>query len=297
MHQTAIHTGVAAYHPNSVDGDEPHPADAKHGGYVQTPRRIEGTAVRAQPVSFDDHFSQATMFFRSLSPIEQAHVVEAFTFELGKVYEKAIKERELLVLANVDADLCEQVAAGLGLPAPKGKPAEDVTVSPALVQLLAEPGRIDGRKIGIIADAGSDLAGVAKLVKATAALGVTALVVAPVGGVLKAGRRSVTVDRTLATTRSIEFDALVVAAGTAPVADIKLVVLLQEAFRHCKAVAAWGDGTAVLKAARIPTKGPGIEVADDVDKDFTARLAAALGLHRAWDRAPKVMASAVPPAR
>ena len=112
MHQSAIHTGVAAYHPNSIDGDEPHPADAKHGGYVQTPRRIEGTAVRAQPASFDDHFSQATMFYRSLSPIEQAHVVEAFTFELGKVYEQAIKERELLVLANVDADLCEQVAAG-----------------------------------------------------------------------------------------------------------------------------------------------------------------------------------------
>ena len=122
--------------------------------------------------------------------------------------------------------------------------------------------------------------------KATAALGVTALVVAPVGGVLKAGRRQVTVDRTLATTRSIEFDALVVAAGTTT-ADIKLVVLLQEAFRHCKALAAWGDGTAVLKAARIPVKGPGIELAGEVDKDFTARLAAALGLHRAWDRAPE----------
>jgi catalase len=296
MHQTAIHTGVAAYHPNSIDGDEPLLADAKHGGYVQTPRPIEGTAVRAQPASFDDHFSQPTMFYRSLSLIEQAHVVEAFTFELGKVYEKAIKERELQVLANVDADLCARVAAGLGLPAPKGSPAEDVTVSPALVQLLAEPGPIDGRKIGIIADAGSDLAGIAKLVKATAALGVTALVVAPVGGELKSGRRSMTVDRTLATTRSIEFDALVVASGTTPTADIKLVVLLQEAFRHCKAVAAWGDGTAVLKAARIPAKGPGIAVADDVDKAFIADLANALGLHRAWDRAPKVMASAVPPA-
>jgi catalase len=295
MHQTAIHTGTAAYHPNSIDGDEPHPADDKHGGYVQTPRRIEGTAVRAQPASFDDHFSQPTMFFRSLSAIEQAHVVEAFTFELGKVYEKAIKERELAVLANVDTDLCEQVAAGLGLPAPKGNPATDVTVSPALVQILAEPGRIDGRKIGIIADAGSDLAGIAKLVKATAALGVTALVIAPVGGVLKSGRRSITVDRTLATTRSIEFDALVVAGGTTPTADIKLVVLLQEAFRHCKALAAWGDGAAVLKSARIPTKGAGLAVADDVDKAFTANLAVALGLHRAWDRAPKVMASAVPP--
>jgi hypothetical protein len=62
-----------------------------------------------------------------------------------------------------------------------------------------------------------------------------------------------------------EFDALVVASGTTPTADIKLVVLLQEAFRHCKAVAAWGDGTAVLKAARIPAKGPGIVMADDVD--------------------------------
>ena len=296
MHQGAVHTGTAAYHPNSVDGDEPHPADEKHGGYVQTPRVSEGVVGRGQPASFDDHFSQATMFYRSLSPIEQAHVVEAFTFELGKVYEQAIKERELTVLANVDTELCQQVAAGLGLPAPKGSPAKDVVTSPALVQLLAEPGPIVGRKLGIIADAGSDLASIAKLIKSMSAVGVTALVIAPVGGVLKAGRRSVTVDRTLATARSIEFDALVVAGGTASTGDIKLVVLLQEAFRHCKALAAWGDGAAVLKSARISPKDPGVAVADDVDKGFVTSLSAALGLHRAWDRAPRVMASAVPPA-
>jgi len=296
MHQSAIHTGTAPYHPNSIDGDEPHLADADHGAYVPTPRLVEGSVVRAQPASFDDHFTQATMFYRSLSAIEQAHVVEAFTFELGKVYEKAIKERELAVLANVDTSLCEQVAAGLGLPAPKGKPAKDVAVSPALVQALTEPGPVDGRKIGIIADAGSDLAGIASLVKTTAALGVTALIIAPVGGELKAGRRKVTVDRTLATARSIEFDALVVAGGTTPTNDIKLVILLQEAFRHCKALAAWGDGVAVLKGARIPVKGAGIAVSEDVDKSFATELQTALGLHRAWDRAPKVMASAVPPA-
>jgi catalase len=214
---------------------------------------------------------------------------------VGKVYEKAIKERELQVLANVDAALCEQVAAGLGLPAPKGSPAEDVVISSALVQMVAEPGRIDGRKIGIVADAGSDLAGVAKLAKDLLAMKVTPLVIAPVGGELKSGRRSVTVDRTFATARSIEFDALVVASGTTT-ADIKLVLLLQEAFRHCKSIAAWGDGAAVLKAARIPAKGPGLAVAEQVDKDFTTVLAAELGMHRAWDRAPKVMASAVPPA-
>jgi catalase len=154
---------------------------------------------------------------------------------------------------------------------------------------------VDGRKFGVVADTGSDLAGVAALVKAIAALGASALVIAPAGGVLKAGRRKVTVDRTFATARSIEFDAVVVADGTTSGADLRLVVLLQEAFRHCKALAAWGDGTAVLKAARIPVKGPGVEVAEAVDKAFVTALAGAVGLHRAWDRAPKVMASAVPP--
>jgi catalase len=190
MHQSAIHTGLAAYVPNSIDGDEPLVAGEDEGAYVQLPRPIQGTAVRAAPASFDDHYSQAAMFYRSLSPLEQAHIVEAFTFELGKVYEQSIKERELAVLADVDADLCAQVAAGLGLPAPAGAPPEDSLVSPALSQIVAVPGPVAGRKVGIVADAGSDLAGVNQLVKALAKVGVTGLVIAPFGGVLKAGRYS-----------------------------------------------------------------------------------------------------------
>ena len=94
------------------------------------------------------------MFYRSLSRIEQAHVVEAFTFELGKCFEQAIKERELLVLAQVDADLCAQVAAGLGLPAPNGEPAESVL---RLARAVADAGRARAdrrRVVGVIADAG-----------------------------------------------------------------------------------------------------------------------------------------------
>ena len=49
-----------------------------------------------------------------------------------------------------------------------------------------------------------------------------------------------------------------VADGTAPEADIKLVVMLQEAFRHCKTVGAWGSGTAVLEACGIAPDGPGV---------------------------------------
>jgi catalase len=295
MHQTQIHAGLAPYRPNSIDGGRPLEATEADGGYVQTPRPVDGPVIRSAPVSFDDHFSQATLFYRSLSPIEQAHVVEAITFELGKVFEQAIKERELAVLANVDADLCAQVAAGLGLAVPSGAPAEDVEVSAALSQLVATPGPIAGRVIGVVADTGSDFAAIKKVRDALARLGAKTLVIAPVGGVLKRARTSLTVDRTLLTTRSVEYDAVLVAGGTTPSNDIKLVLLLQEAYRHLKTVGAWGDATGILEDAGIAVAGPGVVTADVVDRSFTAELVAAIGLHRAWDRAELVMSSAIPP--
>jgi catalase len=295
MHQTMIHTGLAPYHPNSIDAGLPREADAEHGGYVQLPRLIEGPAVRANPLSFADHFTQPTMFYRSLSPLEQAHIVEALTFELGKVADQGIKARELTVLANVDSGLCEQVAAGLGLPAPKGEPASDVPLSPALSQVVTRPGPISGRKVAVIADSGSDLAGIARLRTAMAKLGATVLVVAPVGGVLGRGARAIPVDRTNLTARSIEFDAVIIAGGTTPSADIKLALLLQEAFRHCKVMGAWGDSGAILEAAGIAIGGVGVLVDAGVNKSFADRLAALVGLHRVWDRAPAVMSGAVAP--
>lgn len=101
----------------------------------------------------------------------------------------------------------------------------------------------------------------------------------------------------LLTARSIEFDAVVVAAGTKPAHDIKLVLLLQEAFRHCKAVAAWGDGADALTAAGIDLGSAGVLTADSVDRSFTTALGEAVGLHRVWERAVDVMASAVAPVR
>lgn len=57
-----------------------------------------------------------------------------------------------------------------------------------------------------------------------------------------------------------------------------------------------GDGHAVLQDAGIGPDGPGVVVGDSVVKTFTDDLFAAIGLHRAWERAADVMASAVPPA-
>jgi catalase len=284
MHQTAVHTGIAPYRPNSLDGGLPKTATARQHGYVQTARPVDGPVVRDVPVSFADHFSQATLFYRSLTPVEQSHLIDAITFELGKCYQKSIKERELEVLANVDADLCERVAAGLGMGVPQGNAAADVVPSPALSQIVTTPGPIAGRRIGVIADAKSDLAGIAKLRDAADQVGAQVLVIAAVGGELRKGARTEIVERTFATARSVEFDALVIAHGTQPVADVQLSVLLQEAYRHCKPLGAWGTGAQLLADTGVPTDGAGVLVADTMVKAYSAELFATMGLHRVWER-------------
>jgi catalase len=294
-HQTAVHDGVSPYLPNAIDG-APRGASAEEGGYVQTPRVIEGRAVRENPESFDDHFSQPAMFYRSLSPIEQAHIVEAFTFELGKVFEEEIKLRELGVLANVDADLCALVAEGLGLPVPKGTPPADVRISPALSQVVDAPGPIAGRKIGVIVDATADLAGVGKLQTTLKKAGADVITISSRGGTLSNATGSAIAQGTFLTARSIEFDSVLVADGVQPTNDIKLVLLLQEAFRHCKVGGGWGDAGTVLTGAGIPIDDPGVIIGRKVTKAFTDSLRAAVGLHRVWARANAVMASAAPPA-
>ncbi|EXG81709.1 catalase [Cryptosporangium arvum] len=291
MHQTAVHRGLAPYLPNSIDGGGPFTSEE---GYVEIPRTISGQAVRENPASFDDHFSQPAMFYHSLTPVEQVHIIEAFTFELGKCYEQAIKERELEVLAKIDTGLCEAVAAGLGLPAPAGEPVAHGPLSPTLSQIPAEPGPITGRIVGVVAGPGADLDGIGTLRKAIEGAGAVVRVIAPHGGNL--GKEIV--ERTFLTARSIEFDAVVVASGVAETpdaGDIKARILLLEAFRHAKAIGAWGDGAKVLAGAGI-APGPGVLLGDAPDKEFVAGLVTALGLHRAWDRADAVMASEVPPA-
>jgi catalase len=72
--------------------------------------------------------------------------------------------------------------------------------------------------------------------------------------------------------------------------------MLQEMFRHLKAVGAWGDGVEVLATAGIDPEAPGVLTGKSASAKLATGLIAALGMHRAWDRTPLVAASMVPPA-
>jgi catalase len=297
-HQHAVHGGAAPYKPNTLDGGNPFVAPEDEGAFVESPVTVaEGQKVRGAPASYDDHFSQVRLFWQSMTPVEKTHIIDAYTFELGKCYEQAIKERQLQALAEVDAELCAAVAAGLGLPAPAPATSlPDVEPSPALSQV----GKVyppDGRMIGIVVDvtSGDGLAGVAELRTALMAAGTVPLIIANHGGELGDG---LVAQRTFATARSVEYDAVLVAGAPTPpgttgggpeanptpaVLDGRVVLLLQEAFRHGKAIAAWDAGTAALEAAGIPADVPGVIVTSGATAALDDVMAA-LGKHRAWER-------------
>ena len=63
--QQAVPEGITPYNPNSLGGGCPFPAGKQ--GYVHVPRSVSGERVRVRAKSFADHYSQATLFWESMS--------------------------------------------------------------------------------------------------------------------------------------------------------------------------------------------------------------------------------------
>jgi catalase len=283
--QQAVHQGRAAYAPNTVGGGCPFALG--EAGYVSAPHPVEGVKVRERAVSFGDHYSQASLFWNSMTAVEQDHIVGAFSFELGKVSDEEIQDRTLANLANVDAELCERVAANLGRPVPAASPVElavepAILESAALTMVTAEPGAIDGRMVGIVIGDGVKQANVDKLAQALVAVGGVPQVIGPRGGTIG----GVEVHHTFHTADSVQFDAFVLdpSAAQAIALDRKPLVMVQEAYRHHKAIGVMGSAAELLDEAGIDATAPGVVLGASAAKRFTDDLVVAIGMHRHWDR-------------
>jgi len=123
FHGQTINRGRVAYEPNSLAGGCPFQSGA--AGFVSFPERITAPKVRGKGELFTDHYSQARLFWKSQTPVEQSHIIAAFRFELTCVQTPAIRHRMLAGLANVDEKLVRGVADGLGMDVPANLAIDD----------------------------------------------------------------------------------------------------------------------------------------------------------------------------
>ncbi|MFC4296076.1 catalase [Novosphingobium tardum] len=293
MMQTMVPTGRANYEPNSLadNGENGGPRECPETGFTTftaNDERNDGSEkLRVRAELFADHYSQARLFFRSQTAPEQAHLASAITFELSKVALEPVRTRLLSRLRNVDEELAARVAAGLAMELPAAAPAAaktvDMDASPALSIIANAKHTLDGRKVAILFDEGSDAGEISAVRSAVEKAGGTCFTVAPKVGGIALSKGTLKADGQLAGSPSVLFDAvaLVLTAEAAGklTREGAAVQFVMDAFGHLKAIGASDGAKALLDKAGVE-KDEGVT---GLGADFAK--AAAM---RFYDREPKV---------
>jgi catalase len=257
-----INKGQTHYFPNNRGKGCPMMAPENMGGFVHYMEKVEGRKVRERSESFKDFYSQATLFWNSLTEPEQQHLVEAAHFEWGKVEDIEIRKRLVEMFNNVDHDMVKRIAAGIGVP----PPANPVTKnhgrkSPAL-SMETTTRSPNGRMVAILVADGFAADDVKAMKKELMAAGAMAETVSKLGTVKGSDGTEMKVDKLFITTSSVLYDAIYIPGGKASVETLRTqgdaVHFVNETFRHCKAIAASGEGVDLLARAELP----GVELSE-----------------------------------
>jgi len=269
--QMEVPVGRANYEPNSLaeHGEPGGPRECPVTGFTTFQGRDtsdeQGDKLRIRPELFADHFSQARLFWKSLTDSERAHVASSFTFELSKVLLEQVPTRMIGNLRNVDEELAQRVADAMGVKLPKKNPPRaeviDMKTSDALSIQKNMKSTLEGRVVGIMIHDGSDAAAVGAIKKAVEKEGGTCKLVAPkiVGAKMKDGAL-LKADGQLAGTPSQVFDAVAIVLSDqgceALLNEAAAVQFVMDAFGHLKAIAASKEAQPLLDKAGVqPDEG------------------------------------------
>jgi catalase len=288
-------------------------------GFASFAERIDARKVRERSPSFFDHFSQARLFFNSQTEVEQNHIIRALRFELGKVETPPIRERMLFLLAQVDRDLADRVAVGLGLkvPAKLDKPLnmsfpadgdpkkfQPKKANPTLeesqaLSMVENPNfpkdTIKTRKVAFLVADGFQDDAVSAMKMALATAGAKVCTVAPRLGVLTGENGEIeNANFSLLTGSSVLVDAVYVPGGQASIAALmarpESAEFISEAYKHCKTIAATAEGIELLRSAGVLSDGQGsagVFADPNLDAGELAQsFIEALAQHRHWEREP-----------
>jgi catalase len=292
--QMNVPTGRANYEPNSLaeHGADGGPRECPMTGFTTVRGREanqeQGDKLRVRAELFADHYSQARLFWKSTTESEQAHIASSFTFELSKVQLEQVAPRMVGNLLNVDEELAQRVADGIGMALPKKNPARakivDMKPSPALSIHKNMKATLQGRMVGILIADGSDSSKVSAVQKAVAKDGGKCMIVAPkLGGAKMKGGKTLKADGQLLGTPSQLFDAVAIVLSEegceALTKEAAALQFVMDAFGHLKAIGASEAAKPLLDRAGVKHD----EGVTGLGKDFVEAAR-----QRFWDREPNV---------
>ncbi len=309
-----INKGRVAYEPNSLDNNDPYQVAYEDGGFASYEEKIDARKIRARSESFSDHFTQAALFFNSQVDYEQQHIIDAISFELGKVDAEHIRSRIVYVLNQIDNKLAKGVADNLGIEIPKsiegpinkGVPAGadmdkyeskpkktgGLEKSPALSMDNTVKDTIETRQIAFLVADGFNSSDVKAMKKALEDKGAMAKIIGMKSSTVKdSDGNEMNIDHALRTVASVLFDAVYVPGGEKSMKALAdepdAIEFVNEAFRHCKAIAGSGEGVKFLNEETYVSKAEDDEaiiLSDNGAKGAIDDFIKAIANHRNWER-------------
>ncbi len=306
--QMAIARGPVSYEPSTLAQGSEFRVDGGQQGFQSLPEAMDTPKQRRRPPSFDDHFSQAAVFWEAQTGPERDHLVEAIQSGLAQVEAVAIRQRVVDNLAHVDLRLARKVAEPLGLPAPDPRaaagragfrtppprPAPERPASPRPAAAAELPGAgIASRRVAIVVGHGVEVGAMKVLQQALHEHGAQTFVLAShLGVVPTSSGQQLAVDHALAGMPSVMFDAVMVPAGAASaqalLAQGEAVHFVLEAYRHGKALCLIGEGVQLLRRAVPEGEAlPGVVIGRNDPADRLPMVQAfiqAMARHRHWAR-------------
>ncbi len=281
-----INVGQVSYHKNSMAGNTPSTSKENEGAYVHYEEKVEGRKIQARSDSFKDHFSQARLFWNSMTSPEKQHIIEAFSFEVGKVKNNDVKQQVVNMFAHVDKNLATIVADAVGVEAPDVDEVSEVKqASPALSQ-ESTPKLAKTRKIGVLIGNGFIGEEVKRTINALLEEGVVVDIISEKLGHLRGDNElGVEVDETFLTVHPVLYDGLYIVGGE--VGNQKkfendIVNFINEAYEHYKPIGIATTGKSLFEKSNGQT-GPGI-VSNSETSNFDKLFIEATAVHRHWDR-------------
>ncbi len=303
-HRMRIDVGNVSYSPNTLQSDYPKTVQQDQGAYVHYAEKVDGQKIRARSQSFMDHFSQARLFWNSMSDAEKRHIVEAFHFEVGSVKNKDIRQGVVDMFNNVDGSLAAQIAEGISANPPAIPSSNTVmAASPALSQEnTIKTART--RKVAILAEAGFNYGETAGMMDFLKNAGVGSEIICSRQGVVtSADGRQLSACQNYRTTSSVLYDAVFIPGGNESAQAMQkqnaTKQFIADMFMHCKAIGATCEGVDVVESASpadlvaapfgFPaelTSNDGVVTARDANAlgDFQNEFLNAVAAHRHWSR-------------
>lgn len=282
-HRQTINKGPVSYHQNSMANNTPAPVSADKGGFEHYQEKVEGRKIRARSDSFNDHFSQVKLFWNSMSMPEKEHIIQAYSFELGKC-DMPIREQNIEVLRQIDLELAQKVAKNIGVTPPAEGGSAVTKSSPALSQenTVKLP---DTRKIGVLLDHGFNGKETLAVLNELETNKMKYEVISEnQGTVTGSDGTELEVAHNFSTTDAVLYDALYAVGGpdVSKAFAKNAAKYIGEAFDHYKAIGATEEGAKWLEAADMLNQ-PGI-VTGKGNADFTKQFIEAVTAHRHWNR-------------